>query len=372
MTLDLVRLDGGVLPESAGWAEGLVVRLPRDVADDLQSGALAAGNQTARGRAHRASVDLRNLRLFMSQAPAQTRLPFSYTRVPSGVRQVLARLIGWRQRRRQHVWAAFPGWPLDLSADVAADLSRGRQMPASPTPVLLTHDIDSPEGLDNLIRLFLPIEEAAGARSANYVVPCAWPVDPAKMQEILDRGHEVGVHGFDHSGKTPFAGAEERAERLRRGWEFGSRYGGTGYRAPSLFRSEQLLAGLANHYQYDSSIPTSGGPFPVPNNGCASARPWRIGNIWEIPLSLPRDGSLRFMGHSATEISAMWLDLARRISRSGGVVTLLTHCEERFSGNDEMIGAYQKFVSSIAADARFRFVLPASLVRDLSHSNQAD
>ena len=55
------------------------------------------------------------------------------------------------------------------------------------TPVLLTHDIDSPEGLRNLHRMFLPLEEAVGARSANYIVPCAWPVDDAVVQDLLAR-----------------------------------------------------------------------------------------------------------------------------------------------------------------------------------------
>lgn len=53
----------------------------------------------------------------------------------------------------------------------------------------------------------------------------------------------------------------------------------------------------------------------------------------EIPLSLPRDGSLRFLGHTPKEILSLWKLCANSLADAGGVVVLLTHCESRFSGN---------------------------------------
>src|SRR5205085_6806697 len=140
-------------------------------------------------------------------------------------------------------------------------------------PVILTHDIDSPEGLRNLVDRFLPAEEAVVARSTSYIVPCAWQIDDRAVQAIISRGHDVGVHGYDHSNRTPFAAGEERRRRLDAARPFAAKYGAVGYRAPSLLRTRALLRDLAGRYRYDSSIPTSGGLFPVPNNGRASARP---------------------------------------------------------------------------------------------------
>jgi hypothetical protein len=88
--------------------------------------------------------------------------------------------------------------------------------------------------------------------------------------------------------------------------------------------------------------------FPTPNNGCATARPFWIGSILEIPLTLPRDGSLRFLGLAPDEILNCWTELAEIISRSRGVVVILTHGEERFSGNRPMHDAYRKFIHKIA------------------------
>jgi hypothetical protein len=134
---------------------------------------------------------------------------------------------------------------------------------------------------------------------------------------------------------------------------------------PSLVLTAALLADLAPLYRYDASIPTSGGAFPVPNNGCASARPWRIGNLWEIPLTLPRDGSLRFLGYDPEAIGALWRDAAITISRSGGIVSLLTHCESAFSGDPAMLGIYRGFLEWLASDPRFEFARADRLVSSL-------
>jgi peptidoglycan/xylan/chitin deacetylase (PgdA/CDA1 family) len=303
---------------------------------------------------------------FTARPPVSSRLPFRYHLIPGTVRAGLAAILGRWQRRRQSEWAQFPGWPLDLSADFIADAAHARGAGrATATPVVLSHDIDSPEGLTNLVGDFLPCEEAAGARSTSYLVPCAWTLDHARLGAVVARGHEVGIHGFDHSNRTAFAGAEERARRLDAARPLMERYATIGYRAPSLLRTRALLKDLSSRYRYDSSIPTSGGPFPVPNNGCASARPFVVEQIAEIPLTLPRDGSLRFLGYSPREIARLWIDCADIIGRSGGVVMLLTHCEHRFSGNAPMLDAYRRFLQYVTdAGERFRFVTAAALWRE--------
>jgi peptidoglycan/xylan/chitin deacetylase (PgdA/CDA1 family) len=372
-------VSAGGRPQLA-WAEGLRFTVPPQL---LASPALAGritstgdlslpadpvgwtGADVAMVREHAAFTDL---------APMSSRLPFHYHLVPGVVRAGVAAIVGRWQRRRRHEWARFPGWPLDLTADFIADAAReDRDGGAASTPVVLSHDIDSAEGLTNLVNDFLPCEEAAGARSTNYVVPCAWPLDHARIGAVVARGHELGVHGFDHSNRTPFANADERARRLDAARPLIDRYGIIGYRAPSLLRTRALLGDLGPRFRYDSSIPTSGGPFPVPNNGCATARPFVVERIAEIPLTLPRDGSLRFLGHSPREIARLWIECADLIARSRGIVMLLTHCERRFSGNPRMLDAYRRFLAFIAeAGDRFRFVTAASLWRERFEATAAD
>ena len=340
------------------WAEGLRVHLPAALLD--RSGwrrapgpdgslEILPGPSSVSGDD---VVRLRERRAFTEQRPASARLPFNYQRVPGWARALVASGIGRYNRRHVDRWAAFPGWPIDLSTDLLEDLRDATSTappPARRAPVVVTHDIDSPEGLTSLVTNFLPLEEAVGARSTSYVVPCAWRIDHALVGDLTARGHEVGVHGYDHSNTTPFAPADERARRLDGGRGFAERYAVTGYRAPSLLRTRPLLRDLAGRYRYDSSIPTAGGLFPTPNNGCATARPFFIEGIAELPISLPRDGTLRFLGYTPDEIVRVWIECADLIARSRGIVVLLTHCERRFSGHPRMLDAYRRFLDYVDA-----------------------
>ena len=353
------------------WAEGLRVRLPASLLDrgawrrapgpdgDLE---IPPGPASVSGED---VVRLREWRAFTDERPASARLPFNYRLVPGWARALIASAIGRSKRRHVDRWAAFPGWPIDLSADLLDDLRDTSTAPLSArrAPVVVTHDIDSAEGLTSLVTNFLPLEEACGARSSSYVVPCAWRLDHALLGELIARGHEVGVHGYDHSNTTPFATSDERARRLDGARSFAERYGATGYRAPSLLRTRQLLRDLAGRYRYDSSIPTSGGLFPTPNNGCATARPFFIEGIAELPISLPRDGTLRFLGYTPDEIVCVWIECAELIARARGVVVLLTHCERRFSGHPRMLDAYRQFLDYLRdRPERFAFSTPTTVL----------
>lgn len=314
---------------------------------------------------------VRSQQAYTPQAPLSARLPLSYHWVPARLRSWLARRIGHKQRMAQDRWAMFPKWPLDLTSDILSD-AIGDRSPwrDRPTPVALTHDLDSAEGLTNVVQRFLPMEERYGARSTNFIVPCGWSLDHQALQTIQRRGHELGIHGYDHSNRSPFLSPSARQKRLAKGALLANEYRMTGYRAPSLLRTEGLLADLHAHYQYDSSIPTSGGLFPVPNNGCASARPYWLQGLVEIPLSLPRDGSLLFLGYAPAEIARLWIACAERIARSGGVVVLLTHAEERFSGQPAMLEAYKQFLKHIAYSDQYRWATMDQVAAEFAASHR--
>lgn len=314
--------------------------------------------------------DLRLTAAFTENKPLSSRLPFSYQIVPAKLRTLFASLIGHWRRRKRHQWSVFPNWPLDLSVDFLFDLVTGQSSAFSnkTTPVVLTHDIDSAEGLKNMLMFFSDIEDSVGAVSTNFIVPCAWKIDQGLLQEIKTRGHEIGVHGYDHSNLTPFLSQKEQLIRLKSAQPLIKKYDIIGYRSPSLLRTHQLLLNLKEYFRYDSSIPTSGGPFPVPNNGCASARPFNLYGITEIPLSMPRDGSLLFLGYSVRDILQIWIDCAKKISRSGGVVVLLTHCESRFSGNPDMLNAYRSFLEFLNSAEEFEWSTPEAILATYTRS----
>jgi peptidoglycan/xylan/chitin deacetylase (PgdA/CDA1 family) len=350
------------------WAVGVDVSLPVSLLTSLTGSATIQEldlRTIPRPPVDGLPNDLRLRAAFTEEHPHSKHLPFSYQLIPPQIRWHIGRQLGRRLRRRQSEWAQFPGWPLDLSADFVADWMCGDvPPPAAPAPVLLTHDIDSAGGLRNLVKLFLPIEEALGARSTNYVVPRGWALDHGLLREVVARGHEIGVHGYDHSNQTPFRASRERRQRLSDGRAALEAYSPAGYRAPSLVRTAALVNDVADYFRYDSSIPTSGGPFPVFNNGCATARPFKIGRTLEIPITLRRDGSVQFLGYSPDEIGAMWKESAEHLAASRGIVSLLTHCERRFSGNPPMLNAYRRFLEFLRSSPRFEWNTAARVAAD--------
>ena len=337
------------------WAENMPISIPRALA--VQIGVAEGESICCRdfGRLDACwAAKLREAAVWITRKPLSSRLPFSYQRVPPRLRSLIARGMGFYQRRRQDAWGRFPQWPLDLSSDILTDLAMPRQTPRQHL-VVLSHDLDSLEGLRNAVRYFLPMEEAVGARSSNYVVPCGWPLDHGSLRTIVERGHELGVHGYAHANLSAFLPPEMCKERLQKAKQALSAYPVAGFRAPSLVRTPQLMRSLATLFDYDSSIPTSGGLFPQPNNGCASARPFMLEGISVLPLSMPRDGTLRFLGYGPEAILELWKTCAAKIMASGGIVVLLTHCETRFSGTGGMLAGYESFLKWIAAQPGCRF-----------------
>ena len=336
----------------AAWAEGRRFKLPADLPERLKWRVSASGDLSIERGAlpapPSAIVQMRERAAFTEQPPASARLPFSYQRVPGRLRAAIGSVVGRWNRGRADRWAAFPGWPLDLTADLLGDLAR-RRSPTAPRPRAGRAD-----ARHRLARG--PAEPgrslSAGRRSRRRTLD--------ELHRPVRVGGGRGARAGHHQPRArrrrarlrsqqPHAVCErgERRRRLDAARPFATKYGAAGYRAPSLLRTRALLRDLAGRYRYDSSIPTSGGLFPVPNNGCASARPFAIEGILELPLSMPRDGSLRFLGYSPDEIAALWIDCADLIARSRGVVILLTHCERRFSGDERMFDAYRRFLEHV-------------------------
>jgi hypothetical protein len=369
-----VRINSVANIPHLAWAQGNCFNIPYSLWEKYRLLDQLAPDGSLNISAPNSRIDhiycqrLRLQRAFTENKPLSSRLPFSYQVIPPRLRSLLASVIGHWRRGQVSRWASFPSWPLDLSADFLEDLANNHPggFATGPTPVVLTHDIDSAEGLENLVKWFLDAEEGVGARSTNFMVPCAWPLDHNLLEQVQERGHEIGIHGYDHSNRTPFVDSQTRRRRLAAARDLMERYGARGYRAPSLLRTRALFKDLAGVFSYDSSIPTSGGLFPVPNNGCASARPFIIEGIVEIPLTMPRDGSLRFLGYSPQQVLGLWVDCAHKIAASGGLVVLLTHCEAHFSGNRPMLEIYRHFLELIASSDSFIFSSMAAVFKRAS------
>lgn len=360
-----VRISAdGVASECPGvWADGRELWVPEGalLPEHLNRGVVPL-EELRTAVAEDAVAKLRLRRAFTPRRPISARLPISYHLLPAPLRSLAAVTATRWRRLGLEDRPSFPGWPLDLSADFLADLSADEPVwRTGPTPVLLTHDVDCPSALRSLPTL-LDLEQEHGAHSATFVVPCGRRLDAGLLRELRVRGGELGTHGFDHGNRTPFMPAAEIERRLDAGLAVLAEHHPLGYRSPSLIQTPPLVDALATRYHFDSSIATSGGLFPVAGTGCASARPFCLGGLIEIPVSLPRDGSLRFLGYSARAILALWQQCSEEIRRAGGVVCLLTHPDRRFTGGPDLRSAYREFVEWLASERGFAFALPSEIL----------
>ena len=94
--------------EASGWLRRL------QPSGDLK---LSAGD--AADRPDAAARAVREHAAFTDRPPVSGRLPFDYQRVPGWGRAAIASLVGRWHRGRSAKWAAFPGWPLDLTRRLA-------------------------------------------------------------------------------------------------------------------------------------------------------------------------------------------------------------------------------------------------------------
>ncbi len=112
---------------------------------------------------------------------------------------------------------------------------------------------------DNVARI-LDLFDAAGVKATFFTLGWVAQRNPAAMRAIVERGHELASHGYDHTRVFTFT-RQEFADDLAKARAILEDAGGiavTGYRAPSFSidaRNPWAHEALAEHgYAYSSSV----------------------------------------------------------------------------------------------------------------------
>jgi hypothetical protein len=266
-----------------------------------------------------------------------------------------AQLMARRALVRRQGLPDFPAWPLEESLTQLLRfyarsllLAGGRRelafdwfWPASyRAALILTHDVESAEGLRLAIEL-ADLEEERGLRSSFNIVARWYPIDEGILHELRGRGFELGVHGVYHD-RSMFASRTAFESQLPIVIEMATRIGAVGFRSPATHRIFEWLADLP--LVYDSSVPHSDPFEPIPG-GCCSLWPFFIGNVVELPYTLPQDHTLfTLLGHRST---SLWQDQVERIERLHGLVELLTHPDPGYLGDRSKRALYVEFLEAI-------------------------
>ena len=279
--------------------------------------------------------------------------------------------------------AKFPSWPAEpafhdllrtlylLAQDVAAEPLPWIAPWPSPYAwaLVLTHDVETADGYARVGEL-QALESSLGYRAAWNFVAGRYDVDDGMLDSIQQAGGEVGLHGLYHDGRD-LASRELLASRLPAMHEHAGRWHAVGFRSPATQRRWDLMPALG--FDYDSSYPDTDPYEPQPGGSC-SWLPYMIGDMVELPITLPQDHTLFvILKHADAQV---WADKIALLRERGGMALLLTHPD--YMGNDIALQSYRELLDAHAGDASVWRALPrevsawwrrraaSSVVRDAS------
>jgi glycosyltransferase involved in cell wall biosynthesis len=243
--------------------------------------------------------------------------------MPWRLRMAVRRFVARRERdSHRDVWpireaagtapAGWQGWP------------DARQF-----AVVLTHDVEGPEGLAN-VRALAELEMSLGFRSTfNFIPSGNYRVSPELRQWLTQNGFEVGVHDLQHDGRL-FQSRESFAAKAREINRHLADWGACGFRAGFMLRNLDWQHQLA--IEYDSSTFDTD-PFELQSDGANTIFPYWIprphaetstpDGYVELPYTLPQDSTLFLvLGEETPEI---WLRKTDWIARRGGMALVNVH-----------------------------------------------
>jgi peptidoglycan/xylan/chitin deacetylase (PgdA/CDA1 family) len=276
-----------------------------------------------------------------------------------GARRVLVRWQGLPE---------FPKWPWDSSVALLLRfyalcllLRQGRTeaafrwfWPGSHTAaMILTHDVESAEGARLAVEI-ADLEEELGFRS-SFNLGAWYAMDPGIVRELTARGFEVGAHGLRHD-RSLFASRASFDAQAPGLASFAERIGARGFRSPSTYRVFDWLGELP--FSYDCSIPHSD-PFEPQPGGCCSGWPFFIGDLVELPYTLPQDHTLfTLLGHRTIEL---WVAQAARIEQEYGLIQCVTHPDPGYLADAGRRALYVEFLQRMAERKGVWKALPAEV-----------
>ena len=215
--------------------------------------------------------------------------------------------------------------------------------------VSLTHDVETIDGV-KLVDGLAKLEESHGFRSCWYFIPHKYPIDPGLIKDLKQRGHEVGVHGYNHDGRLFSSSSvfEKRRGPIEKAFK---NLDAVGFRAPMVHRNLDWIETLGP--KYDASC-FDIDPYQAMPGGVGSFWPFMKGDMVELPYSLPQDHTLFVtMGKDDIEI---WKRKLSFLSRWRGMAMLVSHPD--YLNTEARLGHYESFLEHLKTLETSWFALP--------------
>lgn len=274
--------------------------------------------------------------------------------------------LPWRLRIRlrrivasHKLEACAPIWPIDESASRPPPGWTGWP-DGKKFAVVLTHDVEGPEGLAKC-RQLAELEMQLGFRSSFNFIPEGSYSAPRELREwLVANGFEVGVHDLKHDGRL-YGSRRGFAEKAARINKYLQDWKAVGFRSGFMLRNLDWIHQL--DVVYDSSTFDTD-PFEPQSNGTRTIFPFwiparasdtsaRRGYV-ELPYTLPQDSTL-FLVLKKTSPD-IWLKKTDWIARHGGMALVNVHPD------------YVNFTSSPSASREYPVAAYADLLRHIAQN----
>lgn len=284
--------------------------------------------------------------------------------MPRRLQLALRRAYAPRQAR-----AEFPSWPIESSlvdhrdAQLLARLrTSGRERLAfvgywpqgKRFASVLTHDVEGPAGVDNVMRV-IELEQRYGFVSAWNFVAEWYPIPDGLFERVRAAGCEIGLHGILHDGKlfsdrATFEANLPKIARYAAAWDV------AGFRSPATGRNAAWMHELP--VDYDSSFPDSD-PFEPQPGGCCSIMPFRFGDVIELPITLTQDHTVfQILREPGIEL---WRRKSEWLIERNGLINIIVHPD--YVVEQRYLDRYEAFLSFLAERDDGWHALPRDVAR---------
>jgi len=206
---------------------------------------------------------------------------------------------------------------------------------------VLTHDVETDEGLKNVLKL-AEIDEKYGIRSSFEFVPQRYKIDYGILDELKDRGFEVAIHGLKHDGKLLNSEIVFK-DRLSRIQKYAEQWGAEGFRSPSLLRNASWMENF--DFVWDSSFP-DWDPYGPQPGGSRTIFPFFISDkTVELPVTMVQDHTLfEILGK---EDIGIWKEKVEHIESLNGLANIIVHPDYILKGKRmEYYSQYLEYLKS--------------------------
>ncbi len=215
--------------------------------------------------------------------------------------------------------------------------------------LVLTHDVETNDG-QQFVRRVADLERSLGFRSSFNFVPEGYRVDMELVNELRQRGFEIGIHGLKHDGKLFSSHKEFERRAAKINWYLND-FGAVGFRSPLTHRNPEWMQSL--DIEYDLSFFDTDPFEPIPG-GTMSIWPFFIGHFVELPYTLVQDYTLTaVLGESTPRL---WLEKVDFIEEYCGMALVNSHPD--YLTNRTTWDVYRQFLTVMKNSGDYWLALP--------------